>query len=157
MCIAECPAKAIIPRGWDKNLLKHNTVKALESMDNDVKIVAYICGHRAPASAWRGENGAVAGVKEFYLPSMARLSTAELLNAFEGGADAVIVAACTEDFERYPQAAMRIRKRINQAREMLSEVGIDNQRLKIFEGGGDAESIRKILGQAAREVREIIS
>jgi NADPH-dependent glutamate synthase beta subunit-like oxidoreductase/coenzyme F420-reducing hydrogenase delta subunit len=157
MCIAECPAKAIIPRGWDKDLLKHNTVKALESMDNDVKIVAYICGHRAPASAWRGENGAVAGVKEFYLPSMARLSTAELLNAFESGADAVIVAVCAEDFERYPQAAMRIRKRINQAREMLSEVGIDNQRLKIFEGGGDAESIRKILGQAAREVREIIS
>jgi coenzyme F420-reducing hydrogenase delta subunit/NAD-dependent dihydropyrimidine dehydrogenase PreA subunit len=157
MCIAECPAKAIIPRGWDKNLLKHNTVKALESMDNDVKIVAYICGHRAPASAWRGEDEGVAGVKQFYLPSLARLKVSDLLSAFEARADAVVVVACAENAERYPQVAARIKKRVNQARDMLSEIGIDGWRLKMFEVAGDAESICIALNRTVQEVEKGIS
>jgi len=157
MCMAECPANAIIPRGWDKDQLRCNTAEALERMDGDVTIVAYICGHWAPTSAWRGEDKSVAGVKQFYLPSMARLRVAELLNAFEAGADAVAVIACEENSERYPQVTTRIRKRVSQARDMLSEVGIDGQRLKMFEVVGNAESIHTALSQAAQEVEKLVS
>lgn len=155
ICIAECPANAIIPKGWDKDELKRSTAKALE---NGVKIVAYICGHKAPASAWRGhQEFAELGLKQFYLPSTARLSEIELLYAFEAGAKAVVVIACEENSERYPKATKRIRKRVNQAIEILSEVGIDSQRLKIFEVPGNTESIRAALSQASQELGKVIS
>ncbi len=165
MCIAQCPANAIVPKGWDKDGLKCSTAEALESMDLDIKMVAYICGYKAPASAWCGQQEFVpgsagfaeVGLKQFYLPSMARLSVIELLHAFEAGAEAVVVIACEEDSERYPQATKRIRRRVNQACNMLGEIGIDGQRLKMFEVAGCAESIRVALSQAVQELEKVIS
>lgn len=157
ICIAECPANAIIPRGWDKDQLKSATAEALHAADGELKIVAYICGHRAPTDAWRGEDPRIAGVKQFYLPSMARLKVSDLLGAFEARADAVVVVACAEDAERYPQTAARIKKRVNQACDLLSEIGLDGQRLKMFEVAGDADSIRTALDQALQEVEKTVS
>ena len=154
ICIAQCPANAIIPRSWDKNQLKHDTTKALESTNRDLNIVAYICGFHAPTSAWRGEDAPVAGVKQFYLPSMARLSVIELLNAFENGADAVVVVACPDNSERYPHATTWMQKRVNQTRDMLKEIGLDPNRLKMFEVTPDDVSIRDSLSQAVQEIKK---
>lgn len=150
MCIAECPANAIVARGWDVKNLAEQTADALEQS----KTIAYVCGHHATAEAWSGQDK-IDGIAELYLPSMSRLSAAEILHTFEYGADRVIVVACEKDTDRYPNVTERIRKRIAQAREMLSEVGIDPACLQLIESANkDRETIKEAIAQAAESLKK---
>ena len=157
ICIAECPANAIIARGWDKDELKARTAEILHSLGTDRKIAAFICGYRASTAAWRGEEIDVPTVAQVYLPSLARLSVADVLKAFENGADVVVVVTVGEDNERYPQAAKRIDRRVQEVRRMLVEIGMDGQCLKMIRVAGDTDSIRTALVQAAQELEKIVS
>lgn len=157
ICIAECPANAIIARGWDKGELKARTAETLHSLNSGRKIAAFICGHRASTAAWRGEEIDVPSVGQLYLPSMARLSVADMLKAFENGADVVVVVTVGENNERYPQAAKRIDRRVKETRRMLVEVGMDGQCLRMIEVAGDTDSIRTALVQVAQELEKIVS
>ena len=155
ICIAECPANAIIARGREIGELAKRTAAALAAMDaRKPKAVAYICGHHATAADWRGEaDPPPPGVAETYLPSTARLSASELLGAFENGADAVFVVACADGADRYPQTTERIRRRVNQVRRMLDEVGLDAEQLKLLELADQGRSaIRSALTEAAEAV-----
>ncbi len=146
MCIAECPANAIIARGRDVGDLVARTAAVL---GDGRRIVTYICGHHAAAADWRGENELPPGMAEIYLPSTARLSAAELLHAFENGADAVFVVSCSDGAERYPQTAERTRRRVVQARRLLAEVGLDPDSLRLFElGDQDRSAIHTALTEA---------
>lgn len=157
ICIAECPANAIIARGWDKGELKTRTAEILHSLNSGRKIAAFICGHRASTAAWRGEEIDVPSVAQLYLPSMARLSVADMLKAFENGADVVVVVTVGENNERYPQAAKRIDRRVKETRRMLVEVGMDGQCLRMIEVAGNTDSIRTALVQVAQELEKIVS
>ena len=154
MCIAECPANAIIARGRDVGELVDRTRAALAAMQGDgAKMVAYICGHHAAAADWHGESESVGGVREIYLPSTSRVSAAELLHAFENGADAVFVVACAGGAERYPQTAERIRRRVHQGRKMLVEVGLDADALQLLTVADQGRSaIRAALTEAAEKL-----
>lgn len=151
MCIAECPANAIIARGRDVGELVQHTAAALAKMNGrEPKVIAYVCGHHAGAADWGGRVEGVEGVAEIYLPSTARLSSAELLHAFENGADAVIVVACPDAADRYPQTADRTRRRVNQARRLLQEAGLDGQALQLLEVADQGrQAIRAALAEAA--------
>jgi len=57
----------------------------------------------------------------------------ELLSAFEHGADGVIVVAGHAGGDRYPGATERVRRRVEQVRAMLKEVGVNPERLQYVE------------------------
>jgi len=155
ICIAECPANAIVPKGYPVGDLVRRSIEALAALDGAAprKILAYIGGHCASEAEWRGETSdRVPGVAEIYLHSTSRLSVPELLHAFEAGADAVVVVSCAEGKDRYPGVAARTRRRVEQAQEMLQEIGMDAGRLQLFEvGDRGREAIREALAQAAAQ------
>ena len=157
ICIAECPAKAIIPRGREVGELAERTASVLAGLDEaEPKAVAYVCGHHASAADWRGDSDeGTPGVAEIYLPSTSRLSAAELLGAFENGAEAVFVATCSDGTDRYPQTTERIRRRVNQAREMLAEAGLDADQLQLLEVADQARpAVRAAIADAAGKLRD---
>jgi ferredoxin len=131
MCIAECPAKAIIHRSRSEDELVRRTVQALGGEKG--KVVAYVCGHHATAQEWRRGPEAVPGVKEVYLSSMAGLGVIDILRAFQSGAEDVLVIACHDKTDRYPQTNARLRARVEQARTLLREAGIPSARLRLEE------------------------
>jgi len=89
-------------------------------------------------------------VAEVYLPSVARLSVSDLLAAFEKGADRVLVVACHEGADRYPQATRRISRRVDQARQLLAEVGLDPDCLRMLElADENREAVHPALVAAA--------
>ena len=134
ICVAECPANAIVSRGHAPTWIADQTAAALASLNGKgKKIVAYVCGHRASVEEWSGRDGLPENVRGIYLPSLAPLKVLDILRAFESGADAVFVVSCQDSAERYPQAAKRIRKRVAQARGMIKAVGIKSDRLQLFE------------------------
>ena len=154
ICIAECPANAIIARGWDARGLPARTADALAraASNGHPKIVAYIGGHHATAAEWQGECEAVPGVAEIYLTSAVRLSTGDLLTAFEQGADRVLVITCHEGKDRFPKATQRVLRRVEQARQLLAEIGMDADRLQAFQVADEGrEAIRKVLVEAAQK------
>ncbi|MHC4506706.1 MAG: FAD-dependent oxidoreductase, partial [Planctomycetota bacterium] len=92
ICAAECPANAIVMAGYGVTDVRDEAAAAL---GNGTKLVVYACGHHAPASLWGGQAAdRPAGAKEIYLPSMSRLNVADMLGAFESGAEGVLVLAC---------------------------------------------------------------
>ena len=153
MCVADCPANAIVPKGWAPGALVERTKKELAALDGR-KVVAYVCGHYAPATAWSSQpEDAVPGVAEIYLPSMCRLSTAEMLHAFEAGARGVIVVAAEVGADRYPGATERIRKRVQQGKDLLKEIGLDGERLVLLEEASRGRSaMREAIAAAADKI-----
>jgi coenzyme F420-reducing hydrogenase delta subunit len=75
----------------------------------------------------------VPGVEEIYVPSVAGIRTLDLLKAVENGADAVLVIACRDGADRYPQANLRLRSRVEQARSLLQEAGLDGGKVQWLE------------------------
>lgn len=149
VCIAECPANAIVPRGRQPGWIAKLAADALAKADGS-KIVAYICGHQASSDDWLGRSSPADGVKEIYLPSMGAVATVDLLKAFVNGAEAVFLVACQDAAERYPTATVRLRKRVAQVRVMIKAAGIKASRLQMFELTRPSRSaIRETLAEAA--------
>ena len=152
ICAAECPANAIVMAGYGLSEVRDRTHAALAEVAGDGKrLVVFSCGHHAPAALWGGStNGRPAGAKEIYLPSMSRLDVADIVHAFEAGADGVLVLACESGTCRYPEVDVRLRKRVAQARELLGEVGIAAERIELREGvAGDAEGTSTAISDMA--------
>jgi NADPH-dependent glutamate synthase beta subunit-like oxidoreductase/coenzyme F420-reducing hydrogenase delta subunit/ferredoxin len=153
MCIADCPAHAIVARGWDVGELKARTADAVKRLTAPGrKLVAFICGHHSPANAWAGSReDAVPNVAELYLPSVSRLSVEEILHALEAGADGVVVIACQLGADRYPGATQRVRKRVAEAQTLLKEIGLGAERVTLSEVAAEGRAaIRAALEAAAK-------
>ena len=151
LCIAECPANAIIARSWSVDQELANVRNAVGRLAGKRKIVAFVCGHHSSAAAWTGQlSDTIPGVAEIYLPSVSRLSAAQVLHALEDGATGVIVVACHEGADRYPTASARTAKRVTQVRELLGEIGISRQKVQfVTEADRGRTAMRDAMAYAA--------
>ena len=150
ICIAECPANAIVAKGWDAKALPGKTAGVLAALNGSKKkVIAYISGYRASDREWGGKAEPVEGVGEIYLTSVVRLSVSDLLSAFQKGADAVLVVACRTGADRYPQATQRTRRRVEQAKKLLGEVGIKPERLQMLEIAEQGREAIRVAIEAA--------
>ncbi len=109
-------------------------------MPHKKKVLAFISGFRAGADEWNHEATPIPGVAEVYLPSVARLAVRDYLEAFEKGARKVVVVACHEGQDRFPQATLRTKKRVEQAQALLAEIGMTDAlvMLEVAEAGREA-------------------
>ncbi len=123
------------------------------------KIVAYCCNFCAFAAADLA--GAMRlqyppGVRIIRLPCTGKVDAILLMKAFEEGADAVFVAGCLEGECHYLEGNLRARKRVTYVKRLLSEVGIEPERIDMFNlssamGGRFAE----IVEEMTQRVKEL--
>ncbi len=116
------------------------------------KIVAYCCNFCAFAAADLA--GAMRlqyppGVRIIRLPCTGKVDAILLMKAFEEGADAVFVAGCLEGECHYLEGNLRARKRVAYVKRLLSEVGIEPERIDMFNlssamGGRFAEIVEEM-------------
>ena len=154
MCIADCPANAIIAKSWSSDDDLQRISAKLGALKGERKIVAFVCGHHSPAAAWAGTSeDAIAGVIEEFLPSMSRLSAAEVLHTLEFGATGIIVVSCHEGADRYPNASSRIAKRVEQVRELLGEIGLDPETVQLMQAADlGRAAMRDAMADAADRI-----
>jgi coenzyme F420-reducing hydrogenase delta subunit len=81
-----------------------------------------------------------------------KVDTILLLKAFEDGADAVYVAGCEEGSCHFLEGNIRAKKKVEQAKKMLAEVGIEPERLSMYH---ISASNSTLFAQAANEMTEI--
>ncbi|MFC2077708.1 hydrogenase iron-sulfur subunit, partial [Candidatus Bipolaricaulota bacterium] len=103
------------------------------------------------------------GVVPILIPCVARLSVADLLGPFEAGADGLVLIACSEGSCLYPTAEDRLLLRVRQAKGVLSEIGLEVERIDYWKTEGSAEvswtafwalsqrKLRKVLGERREE------
>jgi F420-non-reducing hydrogenase iron-sulfur subunit len=110
-------------------------------------ILAFCCHYCAYAAADLAGSMRLqypANVRVLRLPCTGRVEVNYLLAAFERGADAVMVAGCLEGGCHFQEGNLRARRRVERAKGILQEIGVEPERLEMFnlssaEGGRFAE------------------
>ena len=103
--------------------------------DRKPKVIGFCCerhGMDAAVLAARSGKQSDASVRLVQVPCTGRVDGIHLLRAFEDGADAVFVLGCLEKNCYYDTGSIEGRKRVNYVKQMLTEVGIEKERLEMF-------------------------
>lgn len=102
---------------------------------DDLNIVAFCCHYCAYAAADMAGSLRLQypeSVKVVKLPCTGKLDVQLILDAFEHGADGVIVAGCMEGDCHYQQGNLNAKRRVTYTQELLQGIGIEPARLRMF-------------------------
>jgi F420-non-reducing hydrogenase iron-sulfur subunit len=85
-----------------------------------------------------------------------KLDTLHLLKAFEDGADAVFVAGWEEGNCHFLEGNLRAKKKVQQAKKLLAEVGIEPERVEMFNiGASDAVLFARAADQMTESAKKL--
>ncbi|MHB8899355.1 MAG: hydrogenase iron-sulfur subunit [Thermoguttaceae bacterium] len=104
-------------------------------MEHEPLILAFCCHYCAYAAADLAGSMRLQypdNVRVLRLPCTGKLEINYILAAFERGVDGVIVAGCLEGGCHYLEGNLRARKRVERARGLLAEIGLEPERLEMF-------------------------
>ncbi|MBW1988251.1 MAG: hydrogenase iron-sulfur subunit [Deltaproteobacteria bacterium] len=132
LCASECPQEAIQVHGFSDRELEGRIAGAAKDGAEAPTIVAFLCKN----SAWPAWEAARAmdhplpgGFKPILVPCAGEVDVDYILDAFVQGADGVLAAACHAGNCRFHQGNRYAARRVDNAKRLLSEAGIDPQRL----------------------------
>ena len=100
------------------------------------KIVAFCChycAYTAADMAGASRTQYPATVRIVRLPCSGRIDVPAILNAFAAGADGVYVAGCLDGDCHFIKGNTHAKRRVAGAKLRLAEVGVDPQRLEMFQ------------------------
>ena len=99
------------------------------------KIVGFCCerhGMDAVVIAARSGRQFDASVRLIQVPCTGRVDGMHILRALEDGADGVFVLGCLERNCYYDTGSIEGRKRVSYVKQMLSELGLEMERVEMF-------------------------
>ena len=129
------------PRGWEP------------------EVIAFCCNFCAYAAA------DLAGAKRMqyppnvriiHTPCTGKIEMEHLLAAFEKGVDGILVAGCLEGGCHFIEGNLRARKRTDHIREVLDQIGLGSDRLKMVNlSAAEAPKIVKSMKEIVETVRSM--
>jgi coenzyme F420-reducing hydrogenase delta subunit len=116
-------------------------------------IVAFCCHYCAYSAADLAGSMRIQyppNIRIILTPCTGRLEVNFFMRAFENGADGVIVAGCEEGSCHFKEGNYNARRRVNYARQLLSESGLEIERLRMANisaanGRGFSEIIKDMV------------
>jgi coenzyme F420-reducing hydrogenase delta subunit len=104
-------------------------------MSDKPTILAFCCHYCAYAAADLAGSMRLqypANLRVIRLPCTGKVEVDFILRAFERGVDAVMVAGCLEGGCHFLEGNLRARRRVERAKQFLEEIGIEPERLEMF-------------------------
>jgi NADPH-dependent glutamate synthase beta subunit-like oxidoreductase/coenzyme F420-reducing hydrogenase delta subunit len=157
ICVAECPAKALVLRKpFDRRHvteeLSHVLKSAAESKGKPL-IVGFCCqyglfGTGTLAGLWRG---AKAGVWMVPVLCVAKVEADHILQAFEMGAEGVFIAGCGEQCAR-ENTTYQVHQLVEKVKKVLEPIGLEPKRLQAFALGSTDEDPTEALDRFVEEI-----
>ena len=151
VCVGTCPVGAIELRHLKPSQISAQ-MKALLSFNGASKplILAFCCsecGHAAVDSSGMAMLKYPANIRIMRVPCMGILQVQQILEAFKAGAQGVMVVGCKPDGCHYEVGSQKAQKKVELAKILLKEYGIEPERLEMFnmvyiEGDKFAEAAR---------------
>jgi len=103
--------------------------------DQEPLILAFCCHYCAYAAADLAGSMRLEypdNVRVLRLPCTGKIEVDHILAAFERGVDGVIVAGCLEGGCHFLEGNLRARRRVERAKKLLDEIGLEPERLEMF-------------------------
>lgn len=103
--------------------------------DSEPLILAFCCHYCAYAAADLAGSMRLqypSNVRVLRLPCTGKIEVNYILAAFERGVDGVIVAGCLEGGCHFLEGNLRARKRVERAKQILAEIGLQPERLEMY-------------------------
>ena len=127
-------------------------------MSENPLILAFCCHYCAYAAADLAGSMRLQypdNVRVLRLPCTGKVEVDHILAAFERGVDGVMVAGCLEGGCHFLEGNLRARKRVERAKELLSEIGLEPERLEMYnlssaEGARFAEIVTEMSQRLAK-------
>jgi heterodisulfide reductase subunit A len=151
VCVGTCPLNAIELRHSRPNQMQAQ-MKGLLSVNGTGKplvlaICCSECGHTAVDSSGMAMMQYPANVRVMKVPCTGILQIHQFLEAFKAGAQGVMVVGCKSDGCHYEVGSQKAEKKVEFAKVLLKEYGIEPERLEMFnmvfiEGDKFAEAAR---------------
>jgi F420-non-reducing hydrogenase iron-sulfur subunit len=104
-------------------------------MTDEPVLLAFCCHYCAYAAADLAGSMRLkypSTVRVLRLPCTGKVEVNFILAAFERGADGVMVAGCLEGGCHFLEGNLRARRRVERAKELLAEIGLEPERLEMF-------------------------
>ena len=125
----------------------------------NLRLVAFCCANSSGRTAELSKAVFSADgvqVKLVQLACSSKLEIVHVLRALEGGADGVALWTCPEKACRFGRGSIRAGKRIERARRILAEIGLESERifLQALEPT-DEKSLDKALEYTVRELKKL--
>ena len=123
--------------------------------DRRPRVVGFCCERHASDSATLAARSGKewdASVRTVTVPCSGRVDGLMLLRAFEDGADAVFVVGCLEKNCYYDTGSIEGRKRVENVKSMLADLGIEKERIEMFNA---ASTNPWAFPQAANKMAEV--
>jgi coenzyme F420-reducing hydrogenase delta subunit len=98
------------------------------------QIIAFCCNYCAYAAADLAGSKRMQyspNVRIIHTPCTGKIEMEHILDAFLKGIDGILVAGCLEGGCHFLEGNLRARKRTDRIREMLEEIGVGGERLKM--------------------------
>jgi F420-non-reducing hydrogenase iron-sulfur subunit len=95
-------------------------------------------------------------IKVIKVPCTGRVDVLTMLKAFEAGVDGVYLAGCLEGECHFLKGNLRARKRVAYAKTLLKEVGIEPERLEMYNlSSAQGQRFAAIANDMADKVRAL--
>ncbi|MBW1688763.1 MAG: hydrogenase iron-sulfur subunit [Deltaproteobacteria bacterium] len=104
-------------------------------MSENPLILAFCCHYCAYAAADLAGSMRLQypdNVRVLRLPCTGKVEVDHILAAFERGVDGVMVAGCLEGGCHFLEGNLRARKRVERAKQLLGEIGLEPERLEMY-------------------------
>jgi heterodisulfide reductase subunit A len=136
VCVGTCPLNAIELRHSKPNQMLAQ-MKALMSVNGTSKplvlaICCSECGHTAVDSSGMAMMQYPANIRVMKVPCTGILQVHQFLEAFQAGAQGVMVVGCKSDGCHYEVGSQKAEKKVELARILLKGYGIEPERLEMF-------------------------
>ena len=158
ICVGTCPLNAIELKHLKESQILAQINSLISDGGNDPRVLAFCCsecGGSAVDSAGMADMEYPSNVRVIKVPCTGILKIHHFLEAFNMGADAVMVVGCKEDGCHYEQGSSKAKNKVEFAKKLLELYGIEPKRLQMFfnvyiEGGDFAKEAKDMTQLAAK-------
>ena len=97
-----------------------------------------------------------ANIKIIRVPCTGKVDLMYLMSAIQKGADGVYVVGCLEGTCHYNEGNLRARERVMHAQKLLEEVGIDGERVRMYNlSAGEGPTFAAYAKEMTEHIRNL--
>jgi len=153
LCVAICPAIALDMDNWEKERISTLISQLLVGMKSP-RILVFRCQWAVFPPL---DEESSPHIRAIDLPCSGRVDAFHIVEAFQKGADGVLIAACPEEDCRQDGVSTRARHLVTKLRERLNQIGFQDRLHFCFVARRDPEQLGKELEQFSQKVETIVA
>ena len=155
MCVVECPAKAIEFKGPYEDMGKGQLDEVFnKAKTSEPLIINFYCSYNLDLALSKEE--LPENIRQVNLLSLGKLSPGLILDAFEKGADGVLITSCDDSCHFGDSCNTWAEQRAKTAIDFLASIGIEKERIKYHMlPGQDGDGFLQTANQLIEEIKKL--